>query len=61
MNFDHRTDWDNVKVLKSESHAHKHRVAESFLINRKARILNVINCNDGANFHAVYSVFTANK
>ena len=35
MDFDHRIDWDNVKLLKSESHAYRGRVAESFLINQK--------------------------
>ena len=30
MNFDHRIDWDNVKIVKSESHAYRRRVAESF-------------------------------
>ena len=29
MDFDHRIDWDNVKILKSESHAYRHRFAES--------------------------------
>ena len=35
MDFDHRIDWDNVKILISESHAYRRRVAESFLINQK--------------------------
>ena len=61
MDFDHRIDWDNVKILKSESHAYRRRVAESFLINQKACSCNVINRNDGANFPAVYSVFVSNK
>ena len=61
MGFDHRIYWDNGKILKSESHAYKRGVAESFLINQKALSLNVINRNDGANFPAFYSVFTANK
>ena len=30
MDFDHRIDWDNVKILKSASHAYRRRVAESF-------------------------------
>ena len=30
MEFDHRIDWDNVKILKSESHAYRRHVAESF-------------------------------
>ena len=61
MDFDHRINWDNVKILKSESHAYRRRVAESSLINQKARSCNVINRNDGANFPTVYSVFIANK
>ena len=61
MNFHRRIDWGNVKILKSESHAYRRRVAESFLINQKARSLNVINRKDGANFPAVYSAFITNK
>ena len=61
VNFDHKIDWDNVKILKSESHASRRRVAESFLINQKACSCNVINRNDGANFPTVYSVFVFNK
>ena len=30
MDFDHRIDWDNVKILKSESHAYRRCVVESF-------------------------------
>ena len=60
MDFDHRIDWDNVKILKSESHAYQHRVVESFLINQKA-CLSIINCKYGSNFPAVYSVFISNK
>ena len=37
MDFDHKIDWDNVKILKLESHAYRHRVAKHFLINQKAR------------------------
>ena len=59
--FDHRIDWDNVKILKSESHAHSCRDAEIFLINQKARSLNMIDRNDGRNFSAVCSMFTANN
>ena len=61
MDFDHRINWDNVKILKSESHAYRRRVAESFLINQKTRLCNVINRTDGANFPAVYRVFVSNK
>ena len=61
MDFDHRIDWDDVKILKSASHAYRRRVSESFLTNQKACSCNVINRNDGANFPAVYSVFVFNK
>ena len=61
MNFDHRIDWDNVKILKSESHAYRRCVAESFLINQKACSCNVINRNVGANFPTFCSVFVSNK
>ena len=37
-------------MLKSESHAYNCREAESFLINQKARLLNVINRNNDANY-----------
>ena len=30
MDFDYRIDWDNVKILKSKSHAYRRRVAKSF-------------------------------
>ena len=61
MDFDHRIDWDYVKILKSESHAYRRRVTESILINQKARLCNIINLNDGANFPTVYGVPIANK
>ena len=61
MDFDHRINWDNVKTLKSESHAYRRRIAESFLINQKARSCNVINRKNGANFPTVKSVFITNK
>ena len=32
-----------------------------FLINQKVRLLDVINCNEGADFPDVDRVFTANK
>ena len=57
----HVIDWDNVKILKSESHAYRRRVAKNFLINQKVCSCNVINCNDSANFPTVYSVFVSNK
>ena len=57
MDFDHKIDWDNVKMLKSKSQAYRCCVAKSFLLNQKAHLCNVINRNDGANFPTVYSVF----
>ena len=61
MDFDQRIDRNNVKILRSESHAYRRRFAESFLINQKACSCNVINRNDGANLPAVYSVFVFNN
>ena len=53
MDFDHRIDWDNVKIAKSESHTKRRLVAENFLLYQKACLLNVDNRNNGANFLAV--------
>ena len=53
MDFDHRIYWDNVKILKSQSHAYRRRVVES--LNQKACSCIVINRNDGANFPTVYT------
>ena len=61
IDFDHRINWDNVKILKSESHAYRRRVAKSFLINQKACSGNVINRDDGSNFPTDYGMFIANK
>ena len=61
MDFDDRIGWDNNKILKSESHAYRRRVAENFLINQKGCSCNVINHNDGAYFPAICSVFVSNK
>ena len=60
MDFNHRINYDNVKIVKSESQACIRRVSQSLLINEKARLLNAINRNFGTNTPAVY-VFTANK
>ena len=59
--FDHKVDWDDVKILNSSLRAYRRRVTETFLINQTARLPNLTNCNDGANFPAVYSVFIVNK
>ena len=53
MDYNHNIFWDNVKTLKSESRTYRRCVAESFLINQKARLLNAINRNDGANFQRI--------
>ena len=55
MDFDHRIDTEVGITCIQTSHCGK------FLINQKACSCNVINCNDGANFSAVYSVFISNK
>ena len=47
VNKDHVIDWGNVEILKRESHWHRRRVAEGFLINQKALSMNVLNRNDG--------------
>ena len=52
MEFQYKIDWDNVKILISESHAYGRHVAESVLINQKAPSLNVIDRNDDANVPA---------
>ena len=61
MDFDHRIDWDNVKILKSESRRCRCRVAVRFSIKQKARSLNMINRNYNANLYLFFSVFIANK
>ena len=61
MGLNHRINWDNVKILKSESHAHRRRIAKRVLINQTSPSLDVSNCRDGADFPAVPSVFAANK
>ena len=60
MDLNHRIDWDNVKILKSETRAFRRRFAKSFLINQMARSLSIINRNHDTNFPAVYSMYNAN-
>ena len=50
----HVIDWENVEILKSEPHVNRHRTAESFLVNQKAKEFNVLNRNDGAILPGVY-------
>ena len=53
MSFDHRIDWDNVKIPKSDLHAYRRHLAKIFF-KKMAHSLNEINCNDGANFPAAH-------
>jgi len=36
-------DWDSAKILRSESHWHRRRVTEGFLINQKSLEINDLN------------------
>ena len=45
-----------VKILKRESHWHRRRVAEGFLINQQALLMNVLNRNDGMVVPSAYNV-----
>ena len=56
LDKDHVIDRGNVEILKRESHLHKRRVAEGFLINQKALSMNVLNRNDGMIVSSVYNV-----
>ena len=47
LDKDHLIEWGNVEILKRESHWHRRRVAEEFLINQKALSMNVLKRNDG--------------
>ena len=40
-------DWDNAKILRRESHWHKRRIAEGYLINQKSLESNILNSIDG--------------
>ena len=44
---DHFIAWDDAYILKIEPHYRKRRIAESFLINKRAKVINVLNRNDG--------------
>ena len=56
LDKDHVINWGNVEILKRESHWHRRRVAEGFLINQKALSMNVLNRNDGMIVPSVYNV-----
>ena len=38
---DHFIVWDDAYILKIEPHYRKRRIAESFLINKRAKVVNV--------------------
>ena len=48
LEHDHVIDWENVRILNSESYVNRHRNAKSFLIKQNAKEFNVLNRNDGA-------------
>ena len=54
VRFRKREHFDVVRTFNAKkSRAYRRHVAESFLINQRAHLLNVINCNEGADFPAV--------
>ena len=53
---DHFIAWDNAYVLKIEPHYRKRRIAEKFLINKQAKVVNVLNQNDGLVLPSIYSM-----
>ena len=56
IDHDHTINWQETKILKSESNTFKRRFAESFLINERSKNCNVINRNDGLTIPPVYKV-----
>ena len=42
LTCDHFIAWDNASILKIEPHYRKRRIAESFLINKRAKVVNVL-------------------
>ena len=53
---DHFIAWDDAYILKIEPHYRKRRIAESFLINKRAKVVNVLNRNDGLVLPSIYSM-----
>ena len=56
LDKDHVIDLGDEEILKRESHWHRRRVAEGFLINQTALSMNVLNRNDGMIVPSVYNV-----
>ena len=53
---DHFIAWDNAYILKIEPHYRKRRIAESFSINKRAKVVNVLNQSDGLVLPSIYSM-----
>ena len=53
---DHFIGWDDAYIMKIEPHYRKRRIAESFLINKRAKAVNVLNRNDGMVLSSIYSL-----
>ena len=53
---DHFIAWDDAYILKIELHYRKRRIAENFLINKRAKVVNVLNGNDGLVLPSIYSM-----
>ena len=51
LTCDHFIAWNDPYILKVEPYYRKRRIAESFLINKRAKAVNVLNRNDGVVFH----------
>ena len=49
-------DFYAINILKIEPHYKKRRIAESFLINKRAKVVNVLNRNDGLVLPSIYSM-----
>ena len=48
--------WNDTYNLKIEPHYRKHHIAKSFLINRRAKVVNVLNRNDRLVLPSIYSM-----
>ena len=54
--YDHFIAWDDAYILIIEPYYSKRRIAESFLINKRAKAVNVLNRNDGVVLLCIYSL-----
>ena len=48
--------WDDAYISKIEPHYRKRRIAESFLINKRAKAANVLSRNDVVVLPSIYSL-----